>query len=139
MPDPFQPEDDDTTWTGPPDPTLRAGLFITDRQLIKRLGVSFPVGYRALRELDRKHALNGFPQKDPLWGNRRLWPKVVRWLMGGGDAKRATESVTWEDRLGKKPPRKARIPGRPGADLAAPQQAPWEPGGTCIGRREPAW
>jgi len=71
MSDPFQPEDDNEDHGGGPttprvmDNEDKGGLFVTDRALIKRLGVSLPVGYRALRELDRQKVRAPFPHKDP--------------------------------------------------------------------------
>jgi hypothetical protein len=118
MSDPFQLEDDNEDHGGDlprvMDNEDKGGLFVTDRALIRRLGVGFQVGYRALRELDAQKARAPFPHKDPRFGNRRYWPAVIRWLnlYYGVERPAAPEQMpmTWEDRLGKKPPRKARGP-----------------------------
>jgi hypothetical protein len=55
-------------------------LYVTDAELIRRLGVPEKIARQRLRELDAKHHLTGFPQKQKLWGNRRYWPAVTAWL-----------------------------------------------------------
>ena len=52
----------------------REGLWVTDAEIIRRLGVSEKVGYAALRRLDATGA--GFPPKSKVWGKRRWWPAV---------------------------------------------------------------
>jgi hypothetical protein len=57
------------------------GLFVTDAELLRRLGMPEKIGRRAIRELDKR--LPGrapFPGKDPLFGDRRYWPAVVAWF-----------------------------------------------------------
>lgn len=56
------------------------GLFVTDAELLRRLGVPEKKGYQALGMLDENHKSNGFPQPDPLWGSRRYYPAVRAWL-----------------------------------------------------------
>jgi hypothetical protein len=55
-------------------------LYITDAELIRRMGVPEKIAREAIRELDRQHRNNGFPQKQKLWGDRRYWPAVKAWL-----------------------------------------------------------
>jgi hypothetical protein len=56
-------------------------LFVTDAELIRRLGVPTDIGRRAIQELDRHHpGRPKFPPKDPLFGNRRWWPAVEKHL-----------------------------------------------------------
>jgi hypothetical protein len=120
MSDPFQPEDDNEDHGGDLiTPRVMAdedkgGLFVTDRALIRRLGIGLQVGYRALRELDAQKVRAPFPHKDPRFGNRRYWPAVIRWLnlYYGVERPAAPEQMpmSWEDRLGKKPPQKVRGP-----------------------------
>jgi hypothetical protein len=55
-------------------------LYVTDDELIDRLGVPTEKAKDALRVLDHEHRRNGFPQKQMLWGNRRYWPAVKAWL-----------------------------------------------------------
>lgn len=57
----------------------RGGLFVTDAELIERLGVPEKIGYEALRMLD-SNPVSGFPKKDEFWGGRRYWPAVRAFL-----------------------------------------------------------
>ncbi len=53
--------------------------FVTDAELIRRLGVPEKEGRAALHVFDReKH--RGFPQKQAIWGDRRYWPAVKAFL-----------------------------------------------------------
>lgn len=54
-------------------------LFVTDAELIRRLGVPTRTGRDALKLLDGDEA-SGFPAKQPLWGDRRYWPAVKLWF-----------------------------------------------------------
>lgn len=56
------------------------GLFITDGELIDLLGVPPDVARPVLAEMDRKHAQYRFPQKQPMWGDRRYRPAIEAWL-----------------------------------------------------------
>jgi len=57
-------------------------LFVTDAELIRRLGVPEKIGRSAIQELDKFHpGRPRFPQKDPLFGNRRFWPACEKYLM----------------------------------------------------------
>lgn len=54
-------------------------LYVTDAELIRRLGVPVKLGKAVLHVLDReKH--RGFPPKQQLWGGRRYWPAVKAFL-----------------------------------------------------------
>lgn len=57
----------------------RETLWITDAEMIRRMGAPEKVARQAIQELDRNKA-SGFPQKSRLWGNRRYWPAVKAWL-----------------------------------------------------------
>lgn len=57
-----EPEDRETRW-------------VTDAEMIRRLGVPEKIAREAIRMLDRDRA-SGFPKKQALWGNRRYWPAV---------------------------------------------------------------
>lgn len=57
----------------------RDTLYVTDAELIRRLGVPENIAYATLRELDRDPG-NGFPQKQKIWGGRRYWPAVRAYL-----------------------------------------------------------
>lgn len=50
-------------------------LWITDAELIRRMGVPEKIARETLRMLDTK-AASGFPRKVKLWGDRRYWPDV---------------------------------------------------------------
>ncbi len=52
------------------------GLFVSDVELYRRLGVGPRTGRIAVRSLQH----NGFPPKDPLFGNKRYWPAVRAFL-----------------------------------------------------------
>jgi hypothetical protein len=54
-------------------------LYVTDVELIRRLGVPYRLGRRVIAGLDQDR-LSGFPPKQKLWGNRRYWPHVSAWL-----------------------------------------------------------
>jgi hypothetical protein len=49
-------------------------LWVTDAELIRRMGVPEKIARVQLRELDRKAC--GFPRKQKSWGDRRYWPAV---------------------------------------------------------------
>lgn len=50
--------------------------WVTDAELIRRLGVPEKIARQTLRELDRNPA-SGFPKKSKIWGERRYWPAVL--------------------------------------------------------------
>ena len=52
-------------------------LYLTDAELIRRLGVPEKVLRPILPELETKR---GFPRKQALFGGRRYWPAVKLWL-----------------------------------------------------------
>jgi hypothetical protein len=58
----------------------RETLYVTDAELIRRMGVPEKIARRVIRDLDAKHPQTGFPQKDLLMGDRRYWPAVQAWL-----------------------------------------------------------
>lgn len=53
----------------------RDTLYITDEELIRRLGVPRKAARAALHMFDHDRT-KGFPQKQALWGNRRYWPPL---------------------------------------------------------------
>lgn len=55
----------------------RDKLYLTDAELIRRLGVPERTARAAIQELESKA---GFPRKRALWGNRRYWPAVKAYL-----------------------------------------------------------
>jgi hypothetical protein len=57
----------------------RGGRFVTDAELIERLGVPETIAYVTLHGLE-KDRRSGFPKKQALWGDRRDWDAVVMWL-----------------------------------------------------------
>jgi hypothetical protein len=58
-----------------PDP-----LYVTDAELIRRLGVPEKIARQAIMMLDKDPKSSGFPQKSAFWGGRRYWPAVMKWL-----------------------------------------------------------
>lgn len=52
-------------------------LYLTDAELIRRLGVPDKIIRPILPSLETKF---GFPPKSPLFGGRRYWPAVRAWL-----------------------------------------------------------
>ena len=51
----------------------KQGLWVTDAELIRRLGVPEKKAREAIRMAEAKA---GFPKKQKLWGDRRYWPAV---------------------------------------------------------------
>jgi hypothetical protein len=49
-------------------------LWVTDAELIRRIGVPEKTARETLRMLDAKN--DGFPRKQKVWGDRRYWPDV---------------------------------------------------------------
>lgn len=56
----------------------RDKLWVTDAELIRRMGVPEKTARETLRMLDAKP--NGFPRKQKLWGDRRYWPAVTAYF-----------------------------------------------------------
>jgi hypothetical protein len=54
-------------------------LWVTDAELIRRLGVPEKIARRVIKAFDANPQL-GFPQKSGLWGSRRYWPAVRAYL-----------------------------------------------------------
>lgn len=52
------------------------GLFVSDPEMYRRLGVGPKTGRIAVQALER----SGFPPKQPLFGNKRYWPAVRYFL-----------------------------------------------------------
>lgn len=52
-------------------------LWVTDAELIRRIGVPEKKAREALRMADTKP---GFPKKQKLWGDRRYWPAVKQYF-----------------------------------------------------------
>lgn len=55
------------------------GLYITDTELYRRLGLPRDKARVTIDSLD-KNGASGFPKKQPLFGNRRYWPAVKAFL-----------------------------------------------------------
>ncbi len=54
-------------------------LWITDAEMIRRLGVPEKVMRRAIKALDENRR-SGFPRKVGLYGDRRYWPAVKEYM-----------------------------------------------------------
>jgi hypothetical protein len=64
-----------------PSTKRRGGLFVTDAELIEKLGVPEKIARDTLHFLDKDNGrISGFPQKSALWGRRRYWPAVREYL-----------------------------------------------------------
>jgi hypothetical protein len=61
------------------DHDTRDTLYVTDAELIRRMGVPEKIARAAIAALDRDRG-SGFPQKKKLWGDRRYWPAVKAYL-----------------------------------------------------------
>lgn len=60
----------------------RETLWVSDEEIIRRLGAPRRAVRAALHMLDRDRS-KGFPQKQKLWGNRRYWPAVKAYFDHG--------------------------------------------------------
>lgn len=54
-------------------------VYVTDAELIRRLGVPEKIARKTLRALDG-NPRSGFPRKEPIWGDRRNWRAVLAYL-----------------------------------------------------------
>lgn len=54
-------------------------LYITDAELIRRMGVPEKIARQAIRRMDADRG-SGFPRKQELFGDRRYWPAVKAYL-----------------------------------------------------------
>ncbi|MBP1092975.1 winged helix-turn-helix domain-containing protein [Bradyrhizobium diazoefficiens] len=54
-------------------------LWVSDAEMIRRLGVPEKIARAALRMLERD-SKSGFPRKQKLWGDRRYWPAIVAYF-----------------------------------------------------------
>lgn len=54
-------------------------LYLTDAELIRRIGVPERTARAVIQMLDRDPR-SGFPKKQALWGDRRYWPAVAAYL-----------------------------------------------------------
>lgn len=55
-------------------------LWVTDAELIRRMGVPRQKAREAIAMLDAQRT--GFPKKEKLWGDRRYWPAVKAYFDG---------------------------------------------------------
>ena len=76
MNDRDRPQDEIIPWSLADKSEDAIGLFISDIEMYRRLGVNPRIGRVAVRALER----SGFPPKLPLWGNRRYWPAIRAFL-----------------------------------------------------------
>lgn len=53
-------------------------LYVTDAEIVERMGVPGRLGWALIREFNDKHPT--FPKKDKLFGDRRYWPAVRAWF-----------------------------------------------------------
>ena len=65
-------------------------LFVTDAEMIRRIGVPERIARAAIRALD-ENPHSRFPKKSALWGNRRYWPAVEAWFQEQHDLQTGPE------------------------------------------------
>jgi hypothetical protein len=99
------------------DEDLPGRLFITDAELIRRLGVPEKIARQAIFMLDRNRK-SGFSKKEPLWGKRRYWPAVRAWfdrtrigIFSQGLPRRSNE-IPWKENFDAPAMRRPRRFGR---------------------------
>jgi hypothetical protein len=77
----FEPAENENPDTGWPRSTraenVREGLFVSDAELYRRMGVGERTGRAAILAMENA---GNFPAKDPLFGNKRYWPAVRKAL-----------------------------------------------------------
>jgi hypothetical protein len=61
------------------DPPREPTLWVTDAEMIRRMGVPEKIARVAIEGFDKDKG-SGFPQKKALWGYRRYWPAVKAYL-----------------------------------------------------------
>lgn len=66
-------------------------LFVTDTEMIRRIGVPDKIARAAIRALD-ENPRSRFPQKSALWGNRRYWPAIEDWFQKQHELETGPES-----------------------------------------------
>ena len=94
----------------------REKLYVTDAELIRRLGVPEKLGRVVLRELSTKHL--GFPKKQKLFGDRYYLPAVqayfnrINGILPADAARLATENRD-RSRLPRFPQRSHPAEGHP--------------------------
>ncbi len=66
------------TDTATADRETRETLWVTDAELIRRMGAPEKIARAAIRALEAQ--ASGFPRKQKLWGDRRYWPAVIAYL-----------------------------------------------------------
>jgi len=79
-------------------------LWVTDAEMIRRLGVPEKIARTAIRMLDAKPE-SGFPRKQKLWGDRRYWPAIVGYFdyhygFNSASARSESRGVTRSHRAG---------------------------------------
>jgi hypothetical protein len=65
-------------------------LFVTDAEMIRRIGIPVKIARAAIRALD-ENPDSRFPKKIALWGNRRYWPAVEVWFQEQHDLETGPE------------------------------------------------
>jgi hypothetical protein len=86
----------------------REKLYVTDAELIRRIGAPERIARAAITTLDHDPR-SGFPKKQKAWGDRRYWPAVVAYF----------DKL---NRLGNGHERQADNNGRARAYVEAPQE-----------------
>ena len=66
-------------------PDTRETLFVTDAELVRRIGVPEKIARSVIKQLDARSG--DWPKKQKLWGDRRYWPAVRAYLDRHGGLK----------------------------------------------------
>lgn len=86
--------------TRPCDETIeheRHNEWVTDVQMFRRWGVPVDAGRRAVQELERDKR---FPQRQPLFNDRRYFPAVQAYcMMRFGGLPIAADAPKWQEKL----------------------------------------
>lgn len=72
----FEPDAPADELETPKKSIAREALWITDAEMIRRLGVPEKIARTAIRSFEADPR-SGFPRKSRTWGDRRYWPAVL--------------------------------------------------------------
>jgi len=60
--------------------TKRGGLYVTDAEIVERMGFCDKIGRRLIHEWEkRRPGRRAYPAKE--FGDKRFWPAVLQWHM----------------------------------------------------------
>lgn len=102
------------------------GLYLPDCEIARRLGFGQKTGYRLLQRLERGvKGMRPYPERDPLFCDRRYWPAVKQWhddyhrvRAGVVPGAAQPEQNRGEENLDATPSKTTRLPGYSRAHMA---------------------